>query len=90
MSEVENDCLIKNPLHFFLYEMSSVERELLKYSAFSFSAFLDKPDYEEDVACETIPWLRPRKVPQEDSLYARIISTFKELVIASTMTHNLY
>ncbi|XP_069974537.1 integrator complex subunit 2 isoform X1 [Penaeus vannamei] len=53
-------------------------------------AFLDKPDYEEDVACETIPWLRPRKVPQEDSLYARIISTFKELVIASTMTHNLY
>ncbi|XP_042876307.1 integrator complex subunit 2-like isoform X2 [Penaeus japonicus] len=53
-------------------------------------AFLDKPDYEEDVAGEIIPWQRPRKVPREDSLYARIISTFKKLVIASTMTHNLY
>lgn len=46
---------------------------------------VEKMDYEEGPPVQVI-----RAVPQEDSLYAQVISTFRKLVKESTMSHNLY
>lgn len=46
---------------------------------------VEKMDYEEGPPVEMI-----RVVPQEDSLYAQVITTFRRLVKESTMSHNLY
>lgn len=46
---------------------------------------VEKMDYEEGP-----PVAMPRVVPQEDSLYAQVITTFRRLVKESTMSHNLY
>lgn len=46
---------------------------------------VEKMDYEEGPPVEVF-----RAVPQEDSLYAQVITTFRMLVKESTMSHNLY
>ncbi|XP_063858155.1 integrator complex subunit 2-like isoform X1 [Scylla paramamosain] len=46
---------------------------------------VEKMDYEEGPPVDVF-----RSVPQEDSLYAQVITTFKMLVKESTMSHNLY
>ncbi|KAK4288012.1 hypothetical protein Pmani_030992 [Petrolisthes manimaculis] len=56
---------------------------------------VEKMDYEEcpppgsPSAPSLLPHL-PRRVPREDTLYARVIEAFRRLVVESTMTHNLY
>ncbi|XP_053643818.1 integrator complex subunit 2 isoform X2 [Cherax quadricarinatus] len=51
-----------------------------------------KMDYEEcpPPSPKTVYKKLVRKVPREDSLFARIIEAFKKLIMESTMTHNLY
>lgn len=46
---------------------------------------IEKMDYEAGPPEEMV-----RAVPQEDSLYAQVIFTFRKLVKESTMSHNLY
>lgn len=46
---------------------------------------VEKMDYEAGPPEEMV-----RAVPQEDSLYAQVIFTFRKLVKESTMSHNLY
>lgn len=56
---------------------------------------VEKMDYEEcpppgsPSSPSLVPQL-PRRVPREDTLYARVIGAFRRLVVESTMTHNLY
>ncbi|XP_042238876.1 integrator complex subunit 2-like isoform X2 [Homarus americanus] len=54
-----------------------------------------KMDYEEtlppgSLSPQTLRKHLVRKVPREDSLYARIIAAFRKIVAESSMTHNLY
>ncbi|XP_045601514.2 integrator complex subunit 2 isoform X1 [Procambarus clarkii] len=51
-----------------------------------------KMDYEEapPPSPKSVCRRLVRKVPREDSLFARIIGAFKKLIVESTMTHNLY
>ncbi|XP_068239156.1 integrator complex subunit 2 isoform X2 [Palaemon carinicauda] len=53
----------------------------------------EKMDFEECIPegiLECLPWHSAHKVPQEDQLFASVISVFKKLVVESTMIHNLY
>lgn len=66
-------------IHLFPVAFQDVGVEKLQVDA------VEKIDYEEGPPVEVI-----RAVPQEDSLYAQVITTFRRLVKESTMSHNLY